>query len=644
MTDELSLRELIQIVADEHGLDLRGYKQSTLDRRLRKRMFQLNISSVRQYAEKLQEDPNEVNELLNTVLINVTEFFRDQQAWEVLHQEVLPKVLRSLRPGDSFRAWSAGCASGEEPYSLAILIADILGPKLGDFDIKIYATDIDDEALTTARRGEYSHDRLRRVRPEWQQQYFSGKEPLRINRDVRRLVIFGRSNLVNDAPISHCNIVICRNVLIYFDTEAQRQILRRLHYGLEPNGILFLGKAESKLSESRFFRPINSRWRIFQRITEVREHGSLRDFSRPETAMADDPKIQHELNLLRLQQRYLMDTLKAGVMILDNRDIVITHNEPAVSTWALPGMRIEGKRLANTELVFRCPELPAYLETSKANNSENVSFSCRVRLDGDDRTIQVTLKPMLSDTGERDGTVVYAEDITAHERLQNTVEQLEATGEELQSANEELETTNEELQSTNEELETTNEELQSTNEELETTNEELQSLNEELENMNEELERRTHELNDLTARYAETLRGMPWPVLLVDREERIQLWNTAAQRLFGVGATSVVGVSVDQLPISAELRKSVTRKYRSVLAKNKPSILRSEKFVTPRYKGSFDLHFTPIGRDNGQMDGVLVMFSPGDAGPTIKSAPTPPRSQKSNRPAPRPKNSNGKRK
>src|SRR6185369_8902482 len=109
MTDELSLRELIQIVADEHGLDLRGYKQSTLDRRLRKRMFQLNISSVRQYAEKLQEDPNEVNELLNTVLINVTEFFRDQQAWEVLHQEVLPKVLRSLRPGDSFRAWSAGC-------------------------------------------------------------------------------------------------------------------------------------------------------------------------------------------------------------------------------------------------------------------------------------------------------------------------------------------------------------------------------------------------------------------------------------------------------------------------------------------------------------------------------------------------------
>jgi two-component system CheB/CheR fusion protein len=612
MPDELSLKELIQIVADERGLNLRGYKQSTLDRRLRRRMFQLNIGSVSEYAEKIRSDEQEANELLNTVLINVTEFFRDRQAWDVLHHDVLPKILRSLRPGDSFRAWSAGCASGEEPYSLAILVADILGARLGEFDVKIYATDIDDEALATARRGEYALDHLNRVRQGWRERYFNGTDSLRINRDIRRLVIFGRSNLMSDAPISHCNVVICRNALIYFDTDAQRQILKRLHYALEPNGILFLGKAESKLTESKLFRPIDPRWRIFQRITEGREAAPLQEYARLETPMADDPKNEQQVRLLQLQQRYLMDTLKAGVLILDNRDVVITHNEPAVSIWGLPGQRLSTKKLHNTELVFRCPELPGRLETSKTENADDLTFSCRVRLDSGDRTIQVVLKPMVGDSGDRDGTVIYVEDVTAHEKLQNTVEQLEATGEELQSANEELETTNEELQSTNEELETTNEELQSTNEELETTNEELQSLNEELENMNEELERRTHELNDLTARYSETLRGMPWPVLLIDRQERIQLWNAAAQRLFGVGATSVVGVNVDQLPISAELRKSVIRKYHAALSKNKPSVLRREKFVTPKYAGTFDLHFTPIGRD-GRMDGVLVMFSPGNS-------------------------------
>ncbi len=613
MAEELSLRELIQIVANERGLDLRGYKHSTLDRRLRRRMFQLNIGSVSDYLEKIRTDEKEVNELLNTVLINVTEFFRDQQAWEVLHQNVLTRVLRAMRPGDTFRAWSAGCATGEEPYSLAILIADILGTRLGDFDVKIYATDIDEEALNVARRGEYTPEHLRKVRHDWRERYFYGTNTLRINRDIRRLVIFGRSNLVSDAPISHCNMVLCRNVLIYFDTDAQKIILKRLHYALEPSGILFLGKAESKLTESKFFRPVDSRWRIFQRITEGREVAPLQEVARLQTPMSDDPKVEGELRLLRLQQRYLMETLKAGVMIVDNRDVIITHNEPAVATWALPGLRLNGKRLHNTELVFRCPELPGRLEASKADNNDIVTFSCRIRSDGEERTVQVTLRPMLGDNKDRDGTVIYVEDVTSQEKLQNTVEQLEATGEELQSANEELETTNEELQSTNEELETTNEELQSTNEELETTNEELQSLNEELENMNEELEHRTHELNDLTARYAETLRGMPWPVLLIDRDERIQLWNTAAQRLFGVGATSVVGVNVDQLPLNAELRKSLTRKYRAVLSKNKPSILRNERFATAKYQGTFDLHFTPIGRDNSQMDGVLVMFSPGSA-------------------------------
>jgi two-component system, chemotaxis family, CheB/CheR fusion protein len=609
MTDDFSISELVHILAEERGLDLRGYKHSTLDRRIHKRMAELNIRSITDYVARIRGDEDETNELLSTVLINVTEFFRDPQAWEVLRQSVLPQLLRRLRPGDVFRAWSAGCASGEETYSLAILIADVLGPKLGDYNVKIYATDIDEDALATARSGEYPAERLRRVPPELRERFFYGKRSLRVTREVRRTVIFGKGNLVSDAPISHCNIVVCRNVLIYFNAVAQKHIFRKLHYALDPGGILFLGKSESKLTESKYFRSVNPRWRIFERITERAGILEITDTARFDSAMPDDNKVTQELRMLRLQQSALLETLKPGVMIMDTSDVILSHNEPSVAVWGLPGLRLTGKKLDDTELVARCPDLPTYLETSKSALNE-IDFECRLRVGTQDRLVQITLKPMLSETGERWGTVIYSEDISSHEMLRQTAEERDAAGEELQSANEELETTNEELQSTNEELETTNEELQSTNEELETTNEELQSLNEELENMNDELERRTRELNELTARYAETLRGMPWPVLMVDREERIQLWNTAAQRLFGVGATSVVGVRIDQLPISSQLRSSIVRKYRYVLANRKAMVLRNEEFETQKIKGTFDLHFTPIGRDSGQLDGVLVMFGP----------------------------------
>jgi two-component system CheB/CheR fusion protein len=609
MAEDVSLQELVNILASERGLDLRGYKHSTLDRRVRRRMSALSTGSFADYLEIFRRDPNEKNELLNTVLINVTQFFRDPPAWDALRIDVLPKFLRNLHPGDTFRAWCAGCASGEEPYSLAILLAEHFGPRLPEFDIKIYATDIDEDALTTARRGEYSAEHLRHITSEWRNKYFQQTPTMmRINRDVRRLVIFGRSNQVSDAPISHCHLVLCRNVLIYFDAETQRHIFARLHYALEREGILFLGKAESKLTESRLFRPLNSRWRIFQRMTQnVRASSDVQEHPVTELPMADENKLAQELRLLQLQQRFLLDTLKPGVMILDAGDVIVSHNTPALSIWNVSGSSLIGKRVHSTKIMVRCPELAARLESSRADGADTMSFQCRVRFEAEERALLLTLRAVKSETGERTGTILYTEDVTMQERLQGTVEQLEATGEELQSANEELETTNEELQSTNEELETTNEELQSTNEELETTNEELQSLNEELEHMNEELERRTAELNVLSERYAETLRRTPLPVLLVDKDEKIQLWNAAAQQLFGVGATSVVGVEVDRLPIEDSFRKALVRRIRAVLTSKKAASIRNQSFA---HDQSFDLHFTPISRDNVELDGVLIMFGP----------------------------------
>jgi two-component system CheB/CheR fusion protein len=611
MSKELTLEKLVSELADHRGPDLRGYKHGTLERRIRKRMSEVGIGTYGEYLKKVRDEAHEIPALLNTILINVTQFFRDPQAWEFLRTQVLPKMVKNLRPGDSFRCWSAGCATGEEAFSLAILLTEQLGPAIADYDIKIYGTDLDEEALNMARRGEYPLERLRRVRSEWRDKYFQGSTKLRINREQRRLVIFGRSNLLSDAPISHCDLVLCRNLLIYFDAHSQKLIMQRLHYALEPGGVLFLGKAESKLTESRLFRPVNSRWRIFQRITkpDPQKH----ELARQEVEMSDyrsEDKIQQELNRLRLYQRHLMDTLKSGVIALDGNDTVTMHNDAALAVWGLSGMRLAGKKITNTELVVRCSELAARLDGTHKNHNQPVTFLANVKTSGEAHMLSIVVRPVLSDRGERTGTLIYTEDVSDREKLQSTVEQLEATSEELQSANEELETTNEELQSTNEELETTNEELQSTNEELETTNEELQSLNEELENMNEELERRTHELDTRKNRQAETLQSMPWPAILVDRTEKIQLWNSASQKLFGVGATSIVGVQLDRMPIEQDLRKALLRRARTVLEKNTPSVLSGQDFSTDGIAGTFDVHFTPVARNGTDIDGVLIMFGP----------------------------------
>ena len=265
MAKEGTLKDLLQELAEQRNFDFRGYKKTTLERRFRRRMFQLSLGGYAEYGEYIRAHPDEVTELLNTLLINVTEFFRDPPAWEILRHEILPPLLKQIKPGHSFRAWSAGCASGEEPYSIAILLAGYFGHRMQDYDIKIYATDIDEDALNAARRGEYSLEAVKHVRPEWREKYFHGKETLRVNRELRRLVIFGRSNLGQDAPISHVNLLVCRNVLIYFDPDLQKRILTRLHYALEPGGVLFLGKSESQLANSQQFQRLNSRWRIFQR-------------------------------------------------------------------------------------------------------------------------------------------------------------------------------------------------------------------------------------------------------------------------------------------------------------------------------------------------------------------------------------------
>lgn len=274
MAEQATLPDLIQELAEEGGIDLRGYKHTTLERRIQRRMRQLSIGSYQEYLEYVRSHPGETSELLNTVLINVTRFFRDIHAWDTLEHEVLPVLFRNRTIGAPFRAWCAGCATGEEAYSTAMMLCEFLGPRAGDYQIKIYATDHDEDALTTARRGEYSPDHLRGIHPEIREKYLRGETTLRVTRDIRQMVIFGRSNLLVNAPISHVDLLVCRNVLIYFDSAAQKHIMRQFHYALNEGGVLFLGKPESQLKHNSEFVPISPRWRIFQRRSSKTSNGT----------------------------------------------------------------------------------------------------------------------------------------------------------------------------------------------------------------------------------------------------------------------------------------------------------------------------------------------------------------------------------
>jgi len=604
---DLSLKDFLSQLAEERGLELRGYKHTTLDRRIRRRLSQLKIGGLQQYLDFIAGHPGEINDLLNTVLINVTEFFRDPQAWQVLRKNILPRITRTLRQGDSLRIWSAGCASGEEAYSAAITVAEHFGHQIEDYEIKIYATDIDDDALNTARRAEYPARLLRRVPQELRKKYFTGDKTMRLARGVRRLVIFGKSNLASDAPISHVRLLICRNVLIYFDSAAQERIMRRLHYALDPGGVLFLGKSESQIRSASLFRPLDSKWRFFERVGPAHGEKEIK-MDEKGTKMAEQPedtsRANEELSLLKLYYNSLLQALEPGVVVLDSGDVIRVENPSTLNLLRLSGKKLVGKNLAESELAARCPELASKVESTRPSNAD-VRFECN----SNDQKIAVTIRPIMSeDKKNRVGTLICMEDITPKERLQSTINALESTSEELQSANEELETTNEELQSTNEELETTNEELQSTNEELETTNEELQSLNEELETTNEEMELRGKELDASNERYAETLENLPWPMMLMDRDQNIVVWNAAARKLFGFGSTSMAGLNLSRLPIPKETTNAILRRYRSSLIKAKSVVAKGVALRGTKAREYMNIHFRPLSKDD--FGSVLVMFTP----------------------------------
>lgn len=546
-TDE-SFEALLRYMRDSRGFDFTGYKRTSLMRRVRHRMDQAGYTSFEEYLDVLQASSDEFASLFNTILINVTAFFRDPEAWEFIGAEVIPRLLAERSPADPIRVWSAGCASGQEAYTLAMLLAESLGPDAFRQRVKIYATDIDEDALTEARAASYDMRSVESVPPDLLARYFEQVNGRYVfHKDLRRAVIFGRNDLVKDAPISRVDLLVCRNTLMYLNAETQRSVLGRLHFALGPQGTLFLGHAEMLLSHSDRFTPLNLKNRIFRKA--IGSHSGVDRYD-PAAAFYDRHGDLPGLTTLR---EFAFRASPVAQIVITGEDTVAMINQQAETTFGLSARDI-GRLLRDLEVSYRPLELRAYLEQAKVERRSARIQDVKWQRPGAETVwFEIHVNPLVDAENGLLGVSIVFFDVTATRALLDKVvqtnRQLEAAYEELQSTNEELETTNEELQSTVEELETTNEELQSTNEELETMNEELQSTNDELNTINDALRERSLELDDARTFLDSLVDSVRLGMVVVDREMRVAVWNRRSEELWGLRADETTGHSLTSLDI-----------------------------------------------------------------------------------------------
>ena len=535
------LERLLALVREHLQFDFSGYKTGTLTRRIRRREIATGNRDLASYLAWVEANPNELEQLSRDILISVTAFFRDRDAFEVLRQTVRELCLQK-QPGSEFRVWVAGCATGEEAYSIAMLFADALGSHLPQYRVQIFATDVDDEALTIARRGIYSAAALSEVPPDQLERHFSPvNHSYEVGKHLRDMIVFARHNLVSDPPFLRLDLVSCRNVLIYFDAPLQAKVLQTFNFGLAKDGYLFLGRSESVTQAEQLFIPIDRRERLFRKSGEPFTPPSY-----PPGGPLRSPGQRRERKF-ELLLAALVEHFGATAVLCDangNIQHSVGHVEEFLEFPAGAAQLALGE--ATTSLLRG--ELLSLLHHCRQSNQPQrgrrrkhgqswVRMSVRPVADTHGQALLVLFTPEPAPDAELPEPVSAPE---VSQLEQSEIEdELVATREHLQTLVEEMATTNEEMQALNEEAQAANEELQATNEELEAANEELQATNEELVSLNGELSIKTAELVRLSEEYAHLYDALQFPILVFDRSGQLVRFNMPAQRRFDLRPTAI---------------------------------------------------------------------------------------------------------
>jgi two-component system, chemotaxis family, CheB/CheR fusion protein len=555
-TDQ-DLEVLLDYLRRSRGFDFTGYKRTSLSRRIEKRLQVVGADGYLDYLDHLEVDPEEFTQLFNTILINVTSFFRDPPTWDYLAAEVLPRILADKGEDEPVRIWSAGCASGEEAYTLAMVAAEAMGTDAVRDRVKIYATDVDEEALNQARQARYGPRQVEGVPPELLERYFERNgQGYVFSKDLRRSVIFGRHDLIQDAPISRIDLLVCRNTLMYLNSETQSHVLARFSFALREGGYLMLGKAEMLLAHSNLFASVDLKRRIFCKVPGATLRERLMVLTDAVGRAVGGDAGPRDIRI----RNAALETSPEAQLVVDAAGYLAVANARARALFNLQPGDI-GRPFQDLEVSYRPLELRSKIQQAYVDRSPSQIYEVEWPTpSGETLQLEVHVLPLVDENQVLLGASISFADVTRSRRYKEELEHanqgLEDAYAELQSTNEELETTNEELQSTVEELETTNEELQSTNEELETMNEEMQSTNEELQTINDELGLRTSELNQLNAFLESIWAGLGGAVVVLDPDLRVLVWNHGSEDLWGVRQEEVqgqhflnldIGLPVDQI-------------------------------------------------------------------------------------------------
>lgn len=553
-----TLGNVLDLLRARGGYDFRGYKHSTLGRRIHRRLGLKNIDTLDAYVEELRTSPNELITLAGDLMISVTGFFRDTDAWKALAGLVIAPIIQERKTGAAIRIWTPACSTGEEAYTIAILVTELAEAAGKRFELKVFATDAQEENLRKARAGNYPAAAMSTFPTERLKRFFEKQDSTyQVSKELRDMVVFAAQNLLRDPPFSRLDLVTCRNVLIYLDAPSQQRIINLCHFALRPDGHLFLGNAETIGRNEDLFETKSKKWRIYRKLGSGRHHPVDYPPTRLPTGLQpmDKPMQPLELNLpaAELARRALLDRFAPASVLIDDKARVLYFHGSTREYLEHPA----GEPTRDLLLMARdglAPALRAAIrEASRNSSSVTVDALMREGKPGVPVTITaspvpnttqggslllVSFGPALPQSGPVRTLVPEASgDVSERERA--LLEELKAARAELQHTIEHQEGTNEELKASNEEATSINEELQSTNEELETSKEELQSFNEELNTVNSQLQYKIGELESTTNDLNNLLAGSETATLFLDETFRIRWFSPAIKDLFDLAPSDV---------------------------------------------------------------------------------------------------------
>ena len=561
------------------GVDFRQYKPNTIVRRSMRRMVVLKLDSLKEYVKYLMEHPEEAEILYDDVLIPVTSFFRDFEAFEALKTQVFPAIVKDKRNKGTIRMWAPGCSTGEETYSLAMTLLEYLGDRAATFQVQIFGTDLNDKGIQKARAGVYATSIAEEISAERIQRFFvKVDEGYRVNKAVRDMCVFARQNLAGDPPFSQMNLVACRNLLIYVQPVLQKKIVPILHYALKPSGFLVLGGSESISTFPDLFSIVDKKHKIYSKnpvasrlhydfVQSYYPKGSgIEATTKPSSAHEPEFDFQGEADRAILKHHAPVGVVINGAMeIVQFRGRTAPYLEPPSGK---PSLNI--LKLARNGLAM---ELRTLISTARKKGAPVKKKGVVLAIDGAKKLVNLSIEPLGNKTSsnskderyllvlfeEATSNIPYAADgLRKKERNQNAAEftrmrqELEQTRDALRASSESEDALREEFQATNEEILSANEELQSTNEELETSKEELQSANEELTTLNDELRHKNAELHELGNDISNLLNSTRIPVVMLDRRLRIRRITPNADALLKI-APSDIGRAITDIRLNIRL-------------------------------------------------------------------------------------------